>query len=160
MRSLIILIITGIGFVAFPLPALGQTADSGGWARVKSLQSFTAVIVELRGAKRVSGHMISASDESILLKTKDSEMKIERSSVLRIFRAEFRDEGKAKRRGAIFGLLAGIGLVAIRESIAPSHAQDSSNAILLVAGIGGGVGVATKRAEKAKKGDLIFNSGK
>lgn len=160
MRPLTIFIIAAMALNALSVIGLSQTPNSEGWERVKTLPSYSALIIERRGKRRIYGHVVSANDQALTIKTRDIELIVDRSTVLRVYHAEFRDAEKAKRRGALWGILAGVGLVAFRESIAPSEAQDTSNGILLVVGLGAGIGTAVKRAEKPKKGDLLYDSEK
>lgn len=160
MKHLTIFIIAVMALNGFTVIGLSQTPYSEGWERVKALPTHSALIVERREAKRIFGLVISANDQALTIKTKDTNLIVDRSTVLRVYRAEFRDASKAKRRGALWGILAGVGLIALRESIAPSEAQDASNGILFVVGLGTGIGAAVKRAEKPKKGELLYDSKK
>lgn len=135
--------------------AAGQASGQGttGWDGVLALRSSTRIIVELDGAKPVTGRLVSASVDEVLLDVKGRQTEFKRDSISRIWFASRRSRTKRAFLGALIG--AGSGFLIGAAIVAADRSDPLIGAAGVLYGIPAGavIGAATAGT---KKGPLIY----
>lgn len=137
----------------------GQVRDSKSWKSVEDLPKNSLVIISNRQSRRFVGVVRSVDDRSIELIQGQVVHSVRRSDVKTVHLAEWRNTGRARNRGALWGLFAGIAIAGLRESVSPTNAQDVTPGMIVAIGSISGAAIAKRRAAKPKRGKLVYAAG-
>ena len=137
------------------LPQLEAGVIPGVWAKVENIPEGYPVVVSLQGGERLNGYFgFCGPDEITVRDEMEVERTIPKSHVVKIT-SQKRTENDSLAEGALIGALVGA-LASIPAAIALSSEDGpggAASAVLLCAGMGAGVGVAT---DAVIKGPELF----
>ena len=140
------------------LPPMNAQTPIEDWTNVSDLSENEYVFIRLKTGKKHKGQLLTVSDDSIeILNKKNKSITLERTSIRTVHIGKWRDSDKSRNRGAGLGMIGGIVSYGVLVAAAGKEWDLSAPGLLV---IGGGVGglLGKRRANKPKKGELIYSA--
>ena len=140
--------------LALPMCARAQT-DS--WVGVQALRPGTEIFVLRKNKDKVVGVLQSATGDTIALTADEGSFVIGKANIAKIFYAVPRDKKKSMNRGALYGMLAGLGTAVAVSTMTADSDQTPGWPIFLGGGLAG-MWLGKKHGAGKDKGPLIYSA--
>jgi hypothetical protein len=143
--------------VASLLPA-SVAGQSNNWTSVRATPRGIEVIIERKQDDRVIGIVQAITEDSIAVTSDDGSFIIERGNVTKIFHSVPRDKMKSLNRGALYGMLIGLGAGIALATAYPPENEEMPWVGTFFAGGGIGAWTGSRHARGKNKGPLIYSA--
>ncbi len=144
-------------FSSLLLPA-SVAGQSNNWTSVRATPRGTEVIIERKRDDRVIGIIQAVTEDSIAVTSDDESFIVGRDNVTKIFHAIPRDKKKSLNRGALYGMLIGLGAGIALATAYPPENERMPWVGTFFAGGGIGAWAGSRHAKGKNLGPLIYSA--
>ena len=138
-----------------PVALFGQ---SNNWTSVKAIPKSIDLIIERKRDDRVVGVLQAVTDDSIIVNSKEGSFIIGKDNVAKIYHAVGRDKKRAMNRGALYGMLIGLGAGVALATAFPPENEEMPYVGTFLAGGGIGTWAGIRYAKGKDKGPLVYSA--
>ena len=151
--------IKAIAVVSIILACFSITpAQSSTWGNVQAIPRGTEVFVERKNDDRVIGSVSAVTADTIAITSDEGSYIIGKENVTKIFHAIPRDKKKALNRGALLGMLGGLGAGVLFTAAVPPKGEEMPGVGVFFAGMGLGTWVGHSYGKGKNKGPLLYSA--
>lgn len=132
-------------------------AQSTHWTGMKATPKGIDIIVERKNDETVTGVLQAVTDDSLAVTSDEGSFIIGKDNITKVFHAIPRDKKKLMNRGALYGMLIGLGAGVAAATAFPPENEEMPYVGTFLAGGGIGAWAGIQRAKGKDKGPLIYS---
>ena len=149
------LLLTAFSLLAFSTVVRAQSIH---WTALKATPKGIDVIVERKNDDRVIGVLQAVTDDSIAVTSDEGSFIIGKDNITKVFHGIPRNKKKLMNRGALYGMLIGLGAGVALTSAFPPENEEMPFAGTFLAGGAIGAWAGVRRAKGKDRGPLIYSA--
>ena len=146
--------IVSIIFICFSI----TPAQSSNWGNVQAVPRGTEVFIDRKNDDRVIGSIDAVTEDTIAITSDGGSFIIGKENVTKIFHAIPRDKKKALNRGALLGMLGGLGAGVLLTASRPPKGEEMPGVGVFFAGLGLGTWAGHRYGKGRDKGPLLYSA--